>query len=202
MSDHSVHMKIARVALLLAATVSPATALAQQVNTDFDRDADFSKYKTFAYIVCMRIENPLVDKRIVTGLENTLALKGLTKAEGDSDVNVTYHSSTTKDIAIDTNTWGYGYGSGWQWGHGGSGYGGSGYGGGPLSSTTTTRTYTRGTLVIDIWDARTKQLVWRGTAIDTVSDDPGKNDKNVQKALEKLFKKYPPKKEAPTLRTR
>jgi hypothetical protein len=187
-------MNIVRVALLLAATVAPATAIAQQVNTDFDRDADFSKYKTFTYTVCMRIENPLVDKRIVTALENTLALKGLTKAERDPDVNVTYHSSTTKDIAIDTNTWGYGYGSGWRWGHGGYGYGGSGYGGGPLSTTTTTRTYTRGTLVIDIWDARTKQLVWRGTAVDTVSDDPEKNDKKVHKALEKLFKKYPPEK--------
>lgn len=192
MSVHSVHMNIVRVALLLAATVLPATALAQQVNYDFDRDADFSKYKTFAYKVCMQIENPLVDKRIVTALENTLAREGLIKAEGDADVNVTYHSSTTEDIVIDTNTWGYGYGPGWRWGHGGYGYGGYGYGGGPLSATTTIRKYTRGTLVIDVWDARTKQLVWRGTASDTVSDDPEKNDKKVQKALEKLFKKYPP----------
>ena len=187
-------MKIARVALLLAATVLPATALAQQVNYDFDRDVDFSKYKTFAYKVCMRIENPLVDKRIVTALENTLAREGLTKSEGDADVNVTYHSSTTEDIAIDTITWGYGYGPGWRWGHGGYGYGGYGYGGGPVSTTTTFRKYTRGTLVIDIWDARTKQLVWRGTASDSVSDDPEKNDKKVQKALGKLFKKYPPEK--------
>jgi hypothetical protein len=187
-------MKIVRVALLLAATVVPATARAQQVNTDFDQNADFGKYKTFAYTVCMRIENPLIDKRIVAGLENAVVLKGLTKAERDPDVIVTYHSSTATDVAIDTNTWGYGYGSGWRWGHGRYGYGGSGFGGGPLGTTTTTRTYTKGTLVVDIWDARTKQLVWRGTAVDTVSDDPKKNDRNVQKALEKLFKKYPPEK--------
>ncbi|HLG54286.1 MAG TPA: DUF4136 domain-containing protein [Vicinamibacterales bacterium] len=194
MSAHSVHMNIARVGLLLAATVLPATALAQQVNYDFDRDADFGKYKTFAYKVCMRIENPLVDKRIVTALENTLGRAGFTRAEGDADVNITYHSSTTEDIAIDTTTWGYGYGPGWQWGHGGYGYGGYGYGGGPISTTTTIRKYTRGTLVVDIWDARTKQLVWRGTASDSVSDDPEKNDKKVLKALGKLFKKYPPEK--------
>ena len=49
-------------------------------------------------------------------------------------------------------------------------------------------------MVIDIWDARTKQLFWRGTASDSVSDDPEKNNKKVQKALGKLFKKYPPEK--------
>ena len=182
-------MIIVRTALALAAAGLPATALAQQVNHDFDRSADFRKCKTVAYQVCMRIDNPLVDKRIVADLEKALALEGLTKADGDADVNVTYHSSTTEDIAIDTTTWGYGYGRGWARGHGGYGYG---YSGGPVSSTTTVRKYTRGTLVIDIWDARTKELVWRGTASDSVSDDPAKNDKKVQKALQKLFKLYPP----------
>ena len=191
MSARLVHATIVRTALALAAAVLPATALAQQVNYDFDRSADFSKYKTFAYQVCMRIDNPLVDKRIVAGLENALALEGFTKADGEADVNVTYHSSITEDIAIDTTSWGYGYGPGWAWGHGGYGYG---YGGGPVSTTTTIRKYTRGTLVIDIWDARTKELVWRGTASDSVSDDPQKNDKKVQKALQKLFKLYPPEK--------
>lgn len=193
MSARFFHVIIVRTALAFAAAVLPATtALAQQVNYDFDRSADFSKYKTFAYKVCMRIDNPLVDKRIVASLENALALEGLTKADGDADVNVTYHSSTTEDVAIDTTSWGYGYGPGWAWGHGG--YGGYGYGGGPVNSTTTVRKYKRGTLVIDIWDARTKELVWRGTASDSVSDDPQKNDKNVQKALQKLFKLYPPEK--------
>ena len=56
---------------------------------------------------------------------------------------------------------------------GGYGYGGYGYGGGPLSATTTIRKYTRGTLVIDVWDARTKQLVWRGTASDYGERRPG-----------------------------
>ena len=189
MSARFIHVIAVRTALALAAAMLSATAFAQQVNYDFDRSADFSRYKTFAYKVCMNIDNPLVDKRIVAGLENVLALEGLTKADGDADVNVTYHSSTTEDVVIDTRSWGYGYGPGWAWGHGGYGYG---YGGGPVSSTTTVRKYTRNTLVIDIWDARTKELVWRGTASDSVSDDPQKNDKKVQKALQKLFKLYPP----------
>jgi hypothetical protein len=173
----------------------PVAVLAQQVNTDFDKDADFSKYKTYAYQVCHRVENPLVDKRIVKELESRVAMEGLTVAEADPDVNVTYHSSTSEEFAVDTNTWGYGFGRGWYWGHGGGSYGGGGYGGGgPVSTTTTVRKYTRGTLVVDIWDARTKQLVWRGTATDTVSENPEKNDKNLKKAMAKMFKKYPPQK--------
>jgi hypothetical protein len=168
----------------------PVAVLAQQVNTDFDKDADFIKYKTYAYQVCHRVENPLVDKRIVKELESRIAMEGLTVAEADPDVNVTYHSSTSEEFALDTSTWGYGFGRGWYWGHGGGSFGG----GGPVSTTTTVRKYTRGTLVVDIWDARTKQLVWRGTATDTVSENPEKNEKNLKKAMEKMFRKYPPEK--------
>jgi hypothetical protein len=50
------------------------------------------------------------------------------------------------------------------------------------------------TLVVDIWDARTKQLLWRATATDTVSENPEKNEKKLKKAMEKMFKKYPPQK--------
>jgi hypothetical protein len=177
--------------------VLPVAVRAQQVNIDFDRDADFTKYKSYAYQVCHLVENPLVDKRIVKELESRMAMEGLIRAEANPDVNVTYHSSTSEEFAVDTNSWGYGFGGGWYWGHGGgySGHGGGylGHGaGGPISSTTTVRKYTRGTLVVDIWDARTKQLIWRGTATNTVSENPQKNENNLKKAMDKMFRKYPP----------
>jgi hypothetical protein len=168
----------------------PVAVRAQQVNIDFDRDADFTKYKTYAHQICHRVENPLVDKRIVKELESRIAMKGLIRAQAAADVNVTYHSSTSEEFVVDTNSWGYGFGGGWYWGHGG-GYLGHGAGG-PISSTTTVRKYTRGTLVVDIWDARTKQLTWRGTATDTVSENPEKNENNLKKAMDKMFRKYPP----------
>lgn len=102
-------------AFLLFAVILPAAVFAQKVNIDFDRDADFTKYKTNAYQVCHRVENPLVDKRIVKELESRVAIEGLSRAESDPDVNVTYHSSTSEEFAIDTTTWGYGFGSGWYW---------------------------------------------------------------------------------------
>ena len=65
---------------------------------------------------------------------------------------------------------------------------------GPVTTTTTVRRYTQGTLVIDIWDTRTNDLLWRGTVTDIISDNPEKNEKKMKKAMEKLFKKYPPEK--------
>ena len=50
-----------------------------------------------------------------------------------------------------------------------------------------------GTLVVDISNAQTRQLLWRGTATDTLSDKPDKNSQKIEKAVTKLFKQYPPK---------
>ncbi len=77
---------------------------------------------------------------------------------------------------------GWGYGPGWGWG----GRGGMG------SSTTTVRQYNVATVVLDLWDAKQKRLVWRGTVSDTLSDNPQKNAKKIHTAAEKLFKDYPP----------
>ena len=61
--------------------------------------------------------------------------------------------------------------------------------------TTTTREvqYEVGTLVIDVWDAKKKQLVFRGLVSGTISDNPQKNAKNIGKAVAEIFEKYPPK---------
>jgi hypothetical protein len=60
------------------------------------------------------------------------------------------------------------------------------------TSTTNVRTYTQGTLIVDIWDAKAKELIWRGVASDTLSEDPQKNVEKGSKALAKMFKFYPP----------
>jgi len=170
-------------ALVLAVLIGvPAAAHAQKVNTDFDSAADFTAYKTYVYKPDMVARSPLMDKRIVEGIAANLTTKGLAKVESNPDVYVSYHGSVSEEVSIDTNNWGYGYGAGWRWG----GY----YG--PTSTSTQVRKYERGTLVVDIWDAKKNQLVWRGIASDTISDKPEKNEQKIKKALEKMFKKYPP----------
>jgi hypothetical protein len=60
------------------------------------------------------------------------------------------------------------------------------------TSTTTVDKIPVGHLVVDIGDAKTKKLLWQGTAQDTLSDKPEKNEKKIESALEKMFKKFPP----------
>jgi hypothetical protein len=52
--------------------------------------------------------------------------------------------------------------------------------------------YTEGTLVVDIYEAKTKQLMWRGVAQGELKDSPEKREKQLQKASDKLFKDFPP----------
>ncbi len=102
----------------------------------------------------------------------------------DPDVYVTYHTSTKEQVSLNTSSFGYGYPGGWGgWGYGGYWGGGVGMG----SSTTTVSTWDVGTLVVDVWDPKTKQLVWRGSAGNiTISQNPSKMQKKLDKALQKM----------------
>jgi hypothetical protein len=55
-------------------------------------------------------------------------------------------------------------------------------------------TYKIGTLVLDMYDTGSKQLIWRGTASESISDDSSKNEKKLQKSVDKMFDKFPPEK--------
>ena len=97
-------------------------------------------------------------------------------------VLVVIRGATEKEKSLNTfYSGGYG-GYGWRgWGAGGMG-----------TATTTTSEYTVGTLVVDIFDAKSKQLLFRGTAQDELSDKPEKNQKKLAKASDKMFKDFPP----------
>ncbi len=86
------------------------------------------------------------------------------------------------------------YGGGGYGGYYGGYYGyGPGYGWGPSYSTTTVNTYEylEGTLVCDVFDAKSKQLIWEGIATKTVDENPETRDKNIPIAVERLMRYYP-----------
>ena len=154
-----------------------------KINTDFAHEADFAKYKTFAYRdtdMSIGDTQPLAHERIVGAIKQELQGKGFSEATSNPDVYVTYYGEDKEQIALDTTHMGYRYGPGWGWGRG--------FG----SSTTTVRSYTQGTLVIDLWDAEANQLVWRGVISDTISDNPQKNIDKINKGVAKVFERYPP----------
>ena len=175
-------MRVKLPLLLLMTVLISATAYAQKVNVDYDKQAVFSAYKTYSWGEGTPAKNPLGHQRIVAGIEAQLAAKGWTKVESDSDVVVIYSAATTTDVQINT------FDSGGAWGGYRRGWGG--YGGG--MSTTTVQKILVGQLIVDMADVKNKQFVWRGTASDTLSDNPEKNQKKLDKALAKMFKKFPP----------
>src|SRR5262245_48739599 len=175
-------MKTRTLAVAAALSLLGAAAFAQDVKVDFDKDADFSKIKTFAVKIGTSWNNPISEKRVMDEITQSLMEKGWTKADADkADAMVVLHGATAKQRTLNTFYSG-GYG----------GYGWRGWGGGMGTATTTESEYLVGTLVVDIFDAKSKQLMFRGTAQGEISDKPEKNVKKLAKASDKMFKDFPP----------
>ena len=171
--------------LLLGATV----ALAQDVRYNFDKSTDFTKYKTYKFVPIKGAAevNDLVDKQIKAELESQLSQKGLTKVDGDdATLYIGYQTAIGQEKQFTSYDTGWGYGPGW--GRGGW------YGGGSTMSTGQTSTIYTGQIAVDMYDSAQKDLVWRGVVSKTIDTKakPEKQQKNLTKALTKLFKKYPP----------
>jgi len=177
-------MQIRTLAVAAALSLVGAGAFAQDIKVDYDKAADFTKYKTFAIKLGTSWNNPLSEKRVLAEIQQGLTEKGWTATTDDAkaDAVVVLHGATEKQKSLNTfYSGGYG-GYGWR----------GGWGGGMSSSTTTVDEYTVGTLVVDIFDSKSKQLVYRGTATDELSNKPEKNAKKLAKASDKLFKDFPP----------
>ncbi len=177
-----------RFGLILAALLIAAPAVAQKIYVDYDRSIDPSKYETFAWGrpegPSLHDQSPLMDSRIKNAIEYHLTEGGLAEDPKNPDLYVTYYTSVEDEVRLDTTHMGYGYGPGWGW----SPYWGGSMGMG--SSTTTMTKYKRGTLIIDVWDAKTKKLIWRGSAQGVVKENPAKAAKQIDKAITKIVKKW------------
>src|SRR5712672_930418 len=155
------------------------SAFAQKVQTDFDHQANFSQYKTYSWQT-IKDPNSLWDARIKNAVDAQLAAKGWTQVDSGGDVAIVAIKTTQTQRSL--QTFYDGFGGGWRW----RGFGGMG------EATTTEQDYKQGTLVVDMYDAKTKRLIWRGSAEDTLSDKAAKNEKNLDKGVAKMFKKFPP----------
>jgi Domain of unknown function (DUF4136) len=181
--------------ILLAAIAVSVLALgsaqAQDVRYNFDKNTDFTKFKTYKWVE-LKGATPvgdIMDKNIRAAIDSQLALKGLTKTDAETaDLFVGYQGAVGQEKEFTSYNSSWGYGGGW--------YGGGWYGG-PSSSTTTgsTSTIYVGQLALDMYDSANKDLVWRGVVSKTLDAKakPEKQEKNLNKAVTKLLKNYPPK---------
>jgi hypothetical protein len=175
-------MKIKNVVLVLIGLILFAgKASAQQVKTDYDHGANFAQYKTYSWEQ-VKTKDPLDVDRIKSAVNAALTAKGWTQVDSGGDVSIVAMEITRNQQTL--NTFYDGFGGGWGWRR----FGGGGFG----EATTTTETYKVGTVVVDLFDAKTKQLIWRGSESDTLSNNSEKNIKNLDKGVDKMFKKFPP----------
>ena len=176
-------MTIAVVAAAIAVcALGAGAAFAQDVNVNYVPGTDFSGYKTYKWVEIQGAEKPdqILDTQIKQAIDKALAAKGFTKAAGDTaDLAIGYQVALTQQQQWNTYSTG--------------GYGARRYGGGMGTATSTTINI--GTVALDMYDASAKELVWKGQASKTVSNekDPEKRQKNIDKAMAKLLKDFPPK---------
>jgi hypothetical protein len=169
---------------LVALAAALAACSSISTNSDYNPGTDFSKYKTWAWHETGSIKDSLWKQRVQSGVAAELGKKGLTESEGNPDLWVAAHTRLDEQTQINTYNTGWGYGWGW-------------YGGGMGMTTSTVQQIPVGTLIVDLVDAKQKELVWRGTATKTLNPDasPETKQKNLQEALAKMFESYPPKKQ-------
>jgi hypothetical protein len=170
------------------------TLLFAQVKSDFDKEADFTKYKTYKFLGWEensdQILNDFDKKRLLESFQKELTARGMTKDESNPDVGITLFivvQQKTSTTAYTNYNGGMGYGYG-RWGGWGAGYG--------MGSSTTTYSqddYLEGTIVIDFYDESTKKLVWQGILTKEVVENPKKREKTIPKAVNKLMYQYPVK---------
>jgi hypothetical protein len=152
---------------------------AAHIVTDYDHSANFSQYKTYSWLKVQAGDSLWAD-RIQQDVDAQLAAKGWTKVESNANATVSAFQSTQDQQTL--QTFYDGFGGGWRW-RGGGGMG---------MSTTTTDVTKVGTLVVDIFESQTKQLLWRGTESDALTGNPGKNSEKLSKDLASMFKHFPP----------
>ena len=183
---------MSRISFLFAAILITATSVfAQDVRYNFDKSADFTKFKTYKWVPIKDAQsiNPIIEKQIVQAIDAQLTQKGLSKVDGDkADLYIGYQTAIGQEKQFNSYSTDWGYGGGW---------GGGWYGGGMGSSMTTGQTTTiyKGQLALDMYDSTNHTLVWRGLASKTLDAKakPEKQEKNLNKAVAKLMKNYPPK---------
>jgi hypothetical protein len=165
--------------MLLGIAVSTTCLFAKAI-IDYDHSAGFSKYHTYSWIG-VNVQEPLWNDRVTKAIDTQLAAKGWSKVASGGDASISAFGSTRMIQTLES-WYGAGYGGGWY--HRGWWAGGPGY-------VTVERTPV-GTLHIDIFDSQTKKVIWHGVCSDTLTGNPEKNEKKLEKAVADVFKKFPP----------
>lgn len=187
-------MKRSSVFLTIALVLLTSTyVLGQDVRYNFDKDADFAKFKTYKWVTlkdAAQVDN-ILDKNIKAAIDAELGAKGLSKVEDDTaDLYIGYQAAVGHEKQFTSYSTDWGYGAGW--------YRGGRYGPSSSMSSGQTSTIYVGQLVLDMYETAKEDLVWRGVVSKTLDAKakPEKQEKHLAKATKQLLKNYPPEKKS------
>ncbi len=169
--------------LILIITFSSCSTV--RVASDYDKQADFNTYKSFAFYkpgIDKAEISDLDKKRILRAIEADLIAKGFTKSS-EPDVLISIFTKTKENVNVYQNNfgWGWGWGYGWGWS---PWFWGSGY-----NNVTTT---TQGTLYIDLIDASKKELIWQGMGTSALTHNVDRKQEKMNEIVGAILAKYPP----------
>ena len=177
-----------RLALIVASLLTlAACASIPAVQTDHDPAVNFAQYQTYSWREKPSDGTALSMQRIVTRIDEQLQAKGWRLVADDTaDIALAAHVATHEQHRLDTfydrpmwNDWGW-YGP-WAWGPPRMAY-----------QRTRVTSYTVGTLIVDMFDTRSKRAVWSAMAEDTIPSSPQKINADIDAAVAKMFAAFPP----------
>jgi hypothetical protein len=168
-------MKMRYALCTLLACIASCIAVGQQVSVNYNRSQDFTQFKTYAWGSdnANQIQNSILAQQAQSDINEALQGKGLQMVQEAQKPDLIVTSSGGLKQETSYTAWGTG----------------RGFGGG--MGTISPQQNVIGTLIVDLYDAKNKSLVWRGIAQDTLGNNGGKNSKVVTKAVQKMFKQYP-----------
>jgi hypothetical protein len=173
--------------ILLVVVLTGAPVSAQRVFVDHDRGMDRAAYATFDWAptpeTSLEDIDPVLHSQVKNAIEFYLSPGGLAEVdEGMPDLLVTYHTGVAGLVRLDAASYGYDYGPDWTWD--------PAWGDAAGDFETKVKTYPRGTLIIDIWDLKAERVVWRGTVVGLVPEDPGTAADEIHSALRAMVDRW------------
>ena len=179
------NLKVVRASLGLALAAFSATPLFAATSTDYDHSVNFRSYHTFSFYK-VQTSDPFYVQRIEDEVSADLTKAGMERVESGGDLALTAIGNVKNKQEYNTFYDGLG-GGGWGW----RGWGG--WGGGWGDQQTTVQEVPVGTLMLDMYDTKTHQLVWRGRSQSDLSDKSEKNTKTLDKDIDHMLNGFPPK---------
>jgi hypothetical protein len=162
-------------AVPLVALILSGVAYAAPVSVDYDHSVNFNQPKTYSWKT-VHTANSLWDKRVKDAINRELTAKGWNEVPAGGDVQIVAVEKTSLHQEYDTMYDGFG----------GRRFGGFG------ESTTSLDSYRVGTLFVNMFEGP-KQLIWKADASATLTGNPDKNEKKLDKDVHDMFKHFPPK---------